>query len=114
MMAGLAIKMAFEPLRSLAFGSVVVGYTGVGTAISNPAREFLVQNLTDTTLLFSFDGVNDHFRLPGNGFWLNDNTSNKSVSQGFFLAEGTRLYVKQDGAVPSSGTVNFTIIYGSE
>jgi|SRR5882672_12313997 len=113
-MAGLAIRMAFEPLRSLAFGSVLVGYMGVGTAINHPAREFLVQNLTDATLLFSFDGVTNHFRLPANGFWLNDNTANKSVSQGFFLAEGTRLYVKQDGVAPTSGSVNFTIIYGSE
>ena len=112
-MAGLALRMAFEPLRSLAFGSIGAAYMGVGTPIQHPARQFLVQNLTDASLLFSFDGVNDHFRLPANGFWLNDNTANRSVSQGFFLDEGTRLYVKQDG-VPTSGTVDFTIIYGSE
>lgn len=112
-MASLALRMAFEPLRSLAFGSIGGAYMGVGTPIEHPSRQFLVQNLTDATLLFSFDGVNDHFRLPANGFWLNDNTANRSVSQGFFLSEGTRLYVKQDG-VPTSGNVNFTVIYGSE
>jgi len=51
-MAGLAIRMAFEPLRSLAFGSVLVGYMGVGTAINHPAREFLVQNLKMNIIIF--------------------------------------------------------------
>jgi|APCry1669189844_1035258.scaffolds.fasta_scaffold149940_1 hypothetical protein len=109
----LAIRLHFEPVRSLAYTSVGSGYMGVGTAISNPARQFFVQNLTDVTLMFSFDGVNDHFPLPANGFFLDDITSNKTQQGGFWLAEGTRLYVKEVGT-PSSGSVYFTVAYGTD
>jgi hypothetical protein len=109
----LAIRIQFEPVRSLGFASIGAGYMGVGTAISNPARQFFIQNLTDVTLMFSFDGIHDHFPLPTNGFLLDDITSNKTQLGGFYLAEGTRLYVKEIGA-PSTGSVYFSIMYGSD
>jgi len=109
----LAIRLQFEPVRSLAFGSIGAGYTGVGTVISNPARQFFIQNLTDVTLMFSFDGINDHFPLPASGFFLDDITSNKTQQGGFYLAEGTRLYVKEIGT-PTSGSVYFSVMYGSD
>lgn len=112
-MSNLAIRMRFEELRSLAFGSIGAGYMGVGTAVSNPVRQFLVQNLTDATLLFSFDGTTDHFVLPATGFYLSDITANKTISSGFYLSEGDRLYVKESGT-PTTGSVYFTVIYGSE
>lgn len=109
----LAIRLQFEPVRSLAYTSIGAGYMGVGTAMSNPARQFFIQNLTDVTLMFSFDGVNDHFPLPTNGFLLDDVTSNKTQQGGFWLPEGTRLYVKEIGT-PSSGSVYFSVMYGSD
>lgn len=110
----LAIRFAAEPVRSLAFGSIGAGYTGVGTSLVNPARQFFIQNLTDSTLMFSFDGINDHFPLPSNGFFLNDISSNRSTSiQGWFLAEGSRIYVKQLG-VPSMGAVYVSVFYGAD
>jgi hypothetical protein len=109
----LAIRLQFEPVRSLGEASIGAGYMGVGTAISNPARQFFIQNLTDVTLMFSFDGVNDHFPLPTMGFLLDDITSNKTQLGGFYLAEGTRLYVKEIG-VPSKGSVYFSVMYGSD
>ena len=102
-----------EPVRSLAFGSISGTYMGVGTPISNAARQFFIQNLTDQTLMFSFDGVNDHFPLPSEGFFLDDITSNKTSSQGFYLAEGTRLYVRELTAAPMTGAVYFTVFYGT-
>lgn len=110
-MGVLAIRLAFEPVRSIDFGSISGTYMAIGTALSNPARQFLIQNLTDATLLFSLDGVNDHFALPANGFLLDDVTSNKTNSQGFYIAEGTRFYVKEVGT-PSSGSVYLSIMYG--
>lgn len=107
-----AIKLVPEAARSLAFGSIEAGYIGIGTAISNPVRILHIQNLTDETLMFSYDGINDHFPLPQNGFFLLDITANKSRDQGFYLAEGTRIYVKQDG-IPTSGSVYVTVYYGS-
>lgn len=107
-----AIKLVPEAARSLAFGSIVAGYTGIGTAITNPVRILHIQNLTDVTLMFSYDGVDDHFPLATNSFLLLDITANKSKDQGFYLEEGTRIYVKREG-VPASGSVYVTVYYGS-
>ncbi len=113
-MGALAIRFQAEPVRSLAFGSIGAGYTGVGTSVSHPIRQFLIQNLTDVTLMFSFDGVDDHFPIPANGFFLDDISSNRSQSvQGWYLAQGTRLYVKEIG-VPTLGSVYFSTFYGAE
>jgi len=107
-----AIRLVPETVRSLAFGSIGAAYTGVGTAITNPIRILHVQNLTDSELMFSYDGINDHFPLPANGFLVLDITANKSREQGYYLAEGTRVYVKEVVA-PTTGNVYVTVYYGS-
>ena len=108
----LSIRFRFDEQRSLAFGSIGAGYMGVGTALTEPARQIFVQNLTDVLLQFSFDGVTDHFPLPPNGFMILDIAANKTQNSGFFLAEGERLYVKEIGN-PTSGSVYFSVMYGS-
>ena len=108
-----AIKLVPEAARSLAFGSIAAGYTGIGTAITNPVRVFHIQNLTNTVLMFSYDGVDDHFPLAANAYLILDITANKSREQGFYLAEGTRIYVRQLGLVPGEGAVYVTVYYGS-
>jgi hypothetical protein len=111
---GLSIKFLPEPQRVISAATIAGSpgaYLGVGTAIANPARQFLIWNLTDAELQFSFDGINDHFPLPGNGFFLDDISSNQSASQSYLLAQGTRLYVKTIGT-PSTGSVYFTVFYG--
>lgn len=109
----LAIRLRAETARSLAFGSISGTYAGIGAAMTKPVRIFLLQNLTDATLWFSFDGVADTVPLPSNGFILLDVTSNKTLPQGFFLAEGDRIYVKTLGT-PTSGAVYLTTFYGAE
>jgi hypothetical protein len=108
----LAIKALFEPVRSLGFASIGAAYIGVGTALNFPVRQIFIQNYTNATLMFSFDGVNDHFPLASSQFYLNDIASNKTLETGYFLAKGDRLYVKQLDAVPTSGTVYFSVLYG--
>lgn len=114
-MAGpsLSIRMRAEPVRSVAAAAIGAAYMGVGTAINHPARQFFVQNLTDVSLMFSFDGVSDHFPLPANGFFLSDIMSNSSISQAFFLAEGDRLYVREFDGLATTGAVYFSVFYGS-
>ncbi len=106
-----SIKIAAEPVRSLAFGSVGGAYMGIGSGFSNPSRLLFIQNLTDALLMFSFDGINDHFPLNANAFLLLDIATNRSQSAGLYFPEGTRLYVKDVGA-PSSGSVYVTTFYG--
>lgn len=109
----LATKLKFEPLRSLAFGSIGATYTAVGTPTEHPMRQFFIQNLTDQLLIFSFDGINDHFVLPVNGFWIEDITTNKSQDIGFYIAQNTTLYVKRSAGAATSGSVYFTVTYGA-
>lgn len=108
----LAIRLMLEPVRSLAFGSIGAAYMGVGTSIEKPARVFLIQNLTDESLMFSFDGIDDHLPLPRDGYFVFDIAANKTTESGFFLGEGTRLYVKEIGT-PTVGAVYFTTFYGA-
>lgn|SRR5574338_236082 len=109
----LSIRFRAEPVRSLAFGSIGPAYMGVGSALTHPIRQFFIQNLSDQTLMFSFDGINDHFPLPQNGFLLDDITSNKSRGEGWFLAEGDRLYVRELTTPAAAGAVYFSTFYGS-
>lgn len=119
----LAIRMLAEPVRYLAAASVAASYRALDQsgavpattgAVDHPIRQFFIQNLTDAVLMFSFDGVNDHFPLPGNGFFLSDIMSNKSTNGGaWYLAENDVLYVKQSG-VPTTGSVFFSVFYGKD
>lgn len=113
MATSLAIRMRAEPVRSVGFASIGAAYMGVGTAIDHPARQIFIQNLTDVSLMFSFDGVSDHFPLPANGFFLSDIMSNKSVSQAWYLSEGDRLYVREFSGLATTGAVYFSVFYGS-
>jgi hypothetical protein len=112
--SNLAIQIWPEILRTLDFSVLDNTYMGLGTAIDNPARVYWVQNLTDVQVTFSFDGVNDHFTLPDDGFLLLDSTSNRTnVGGAFAFPTGTRTYVKISGAVaPTKGSVNLTVFYG--
>lgn len=106
-----SLRIAFEPVQSLDYSSIDSGYTAVGGPIANAARQFFIQNLTDALLMFSFDGVNDHFPLPSEGFFLDDITTNKVQSQGFYLSANTVLYVRTIDS-PSIGSVYFSVSYG--
>lgn len=108
------IRVRFEPLRSLAFGSISGAYMGVGTAVDHPVRAFLIENLTDQTILFSFNGIDDHFALPASGLFVLDIATNMSMERGFFLAQGERLYAKEESTPPTLGNVYFSVVYGSE
>lgn len=110
---GLSVRLLPEAVRTLAFGTIGAAYMGVGTAFANPVRLLLVQNVTDATLMFSFNGVDDHLPLPRDGYMLLDVTANKSIEAGMYFAEGTRLYVKEVGT-PTSGSVYVTTFYGSK
>lgn len=108
----LAIKMQCEPLRTLTFTAIGATYVGIGTALNFPARIIHVQNFTDIILLFSFDGITDHFVLAPSSFILLDFSSNKTLETGYFMGKGTRLYCEQLTVAPTTGFVSFTTFYG--
>jgi hypothetical protein len=108
-----AIRYAMEEQRSLAFGSISGTYAGVGTALTNPARQIFVDNATDADLQFSLDGVTDHFVVLSRSSLVSDIAANKTQDAGFYMAEGDRLYVKTIEA-PTEKSVYFSVIYGED
>lgn len=110
----IAVRFKAEPIRRLGFGSIGPAYMTVGTELDNAARIINVQNLTDTVLMFSFDGVDDHFVLPASGFILLDVTGNRTITTGFFIAQATQLFVKLEDpdSDAHSGSVYFSSFYG--
>ena len=109
-MADLNIKFAMETIKSLAFGSIVAGYTGVGEPSEHPAIQITLQNLTDAELMFSMDGINDHISLPSTGYWVADITANQQGNRAIRISAGTRFYVKRT-EIPTRGSVYLTICY---
>jgi hypothetical protein len=108
-----ALKVLPEEIRTIAAGPINNAYTGIGPAFEHPIRIIHIQNLTDTILMFSFDGITDHVALPSNGFLLLDVTTNKTnQAGGMFIAEGTRIYVKEIALSPTAGDVYVSTWYG--
>ena len=109
----LAIRLFPEPLRTVAFGAVGAGYVAVGTPLAHPSSIFMMQNGTDVALLYSLDGVNDHFVVPSNGFILFDLVTNRTLPQGAFFGQGTQVYVKQGSSgAPATGNTYVTSVFG--
>lgn len=111
-MANLAVRLVPETIRALAFGSVAAGYTAIGSALANPCRLLILNNLTDKDLMFSFDGIHDHVAIAGPGSFVLDVSSNKGVSGDLFIAQGTIIYVKRIGT-PGAGAVYVSSFYGN-
>jgi len=103
-------RVSMDAIRTLAFGGIGGAYAAVGAALTAEARIFQITNLCNTSMLFSLDGVNDHFIVPANSFILIDVTANKVRDDGFFLRVGTIFWVKQVVA-PASGSVYVTVIH---
>lgn len=111
-----AIWLIPDTLRSLPFGSIGAAYMGIGTSCTTKPRLIYIANLTDVTLMFSFDGINDHFPMVLCSFILFDICENRTSSEYFSGEIGDRLYVKNLDALvsPSKGSVNVTIFYGKD
>ncbi len=106
-------RMLAQAIRSLASGSIVAGYTVIGTALTDQVRMIYITNLTDALLMFSLDGSVDHFVLPAQGFLLLDVTANEISDTGFFISEGTQMYVKRV-ETPTTGTVYISAFFAAK
>ncbi len=109
----LACRMAYEPERSSAFGSILVGYTVVGPLFTHPIRILVLQNGTNGAVTFSLDGVNALITLQAGIHIVLDITAARSNDPAGFCAPiGQGIYVKQSGGAPTTGSVYATAIYG--
>jgi len=105
-------RVKVDPIRELDFGDISGTYASVGTPMTDHVRIISLNNGCDQELYVSFDGTNNHFRLPANSFVLLDLSSNKIREDGLFLSVGTQIYVKEVSASVASGSFWVTVIYG--
>lgn len=103
-------EIRVQEVQELAFGSIGANYTSIGSAASNPTVIIHIQNLTDALLMFSYDGVIDHFPLAAGAFLLLDVHTNHPVTGGLFISTGTDMHVKEIDT-PTSGSVYVTFYY---
>lgn len=110
-----SVRVAFEALRSLAFGSISGTYALVGTVFENPVRQLLIHNTTNANVIISYDGVTDHSFLAAGTSRVMDYCSNTSMQSGVFTQPARQgVYVKDESAATSSGNVYVEVVYASD
>jgi hypothetical protein len=96
--------------QSIAFGTVGASFVDLGTPTLQAYNKFWIQNLTDKTLQFSWDGAdNVNLTLPSNSGFVSDEGTNapNDHSKPSLMAKGTQMRIKYPSAAPTSGTANF-------
>ena len=107
-----SIRLFADPIQSLGAGLIGAAYMGIGAEFDKSARMIVVNNLTNQTMIFSWDGVNDHFPLVKFTYLVLTITQNDEEEAEYFaLPAGSRLYVKQMSA-PNVGGVHVTHFRG--
>jgi hypothetical protein len=110
-----SIRVRYEPLRSVAFGTITTVYEPVGLPFVNPVRILKVTNLTNQPIFVSINGINDHDIVAANGFFLYDYSSNRSDAAGLLeQPQGDRIYVRAEGTLPDTGNIYVTVVYASQ
>lgn len=102
-----AKKVYFDPLRSLAFGSISGTYAAIGTATTVNPRIVCITNTTDADMIVTDDTTVSAGKLilPAGSFKLFDLTTNHvNKDDNFVIGKGVTLSVKEVTA-PSKGAV---------
>jgi hypothetical protein len=104
-------RFKMEPQGVLAYGSITTSYVAIGNPLEFMGSKLRIANLTNATLQFSLDGINDHFPLHANSTEILDITVESKNAD--FTPIGTIVYVKRIGT-PTSGSVYVTSCYGTD
>ncbi len=122
---GAGTKYLYEPMRSLAFGSLTTSYVALansgGAPLLHPARQVLVKNSTDKAIIIGWSNstvastVTDAFELLSNESIVLDITTNKTpVAGNLVMGQGEIIYAKLTAAgAPASGNVRATVFYAA-
>jgi hypothetical protein len=103
-------RATIDPVRTAGFAAIGGAYTALGSSIASPCRAFSLINLTDATIAFSDDGVNDKFILPSGNTRIVFLTLNKTLQENYFLAEGTQFWVRDIGVAATLGSVYLEVL----
>lgn len=114
--SALSARVLPEALRSIAFGAIGAAYAPIGTALSHPSRLVTISNGTDVPVLISWDGATDNSWIAaGSNLVLDICTNRGTFASEFAIAQHTRFWVKQSGAVaPAQGAVYLSSYYAEE
>lgn len=108
-----SVLAVWDTLRESAFGDITGAFTVVDSVFAHPVRLLVMQNLTDVRLLISDDGTNSRWTLPSGGQIVLDYASDASAVAGMWsMAVGAGIYVRSDGAAPTSGAFYVSAAYG--
>jgi hypothetical protein len=109
MSQNIALAAYPEPLRILAFGDISGTYAPIGDPFYHPIKFMILQNDTDVSITFSWDGVTDHLQLPSTGQLVLDIGSNSSLPIGaLYFQKGDRIYASGS---PSMGAVYLSVFF---
>ena len=113
-MSNLAVRVMPETIRSVNFTAITgTSYVGIGSAFDHPPHSYKWNNNTNVDLMLSWNGIDDHEFMPARSGFVNDIASNKNFPAGSFsISQGTRFYVREISAAPTSGDVYVTVFYG--
>ena len=108
------VQAFFEPLKSLAFGSISGTYAAVGTPLENGVRAFCITNDTEGDMIFSLDNTVSagHMFVAAGSYKLYDVQTNMNAQfdDRYVVGIGEQFYVKQSTA-PVSGSVYIECMY---
>jgi hypothetical protein len=106
--------VSYDPLRSLAFGSISGTYAKVGGALLNPVRIICLTNTTDGDATVSIDGTNAVLVVPAGSFKLFDLCTNRlRVSQYWVVPAGTQFFVASSASL-SKGAFYIECLWGTD
>ena len=109
-----------EGTRLLPGPLTLLGYAGVTpdvlinvTVFSQPARWVMVQNLTNQLLVYSWDGIGDHFVLPPCSDLVIDVSTNRGTPQTIAMPQEYGVWVRPFNTLPTSGTIFVSYLYAA-
>lgn len=109
-----AVRVRFEPLRSLDWTLITANYVAVGSAFDHSLRMLKFSNATDVGLYVAQVGQPEFEYLAANSFSFYDFGSNKSVIGGVLeFPAHESFFVKAVGALPTTGKFYITAVYAS-
>ena len=110
-----ALRLMAEPVRAIGFAAIGAVYSSLGNPVTKPIRLLVIQNTCNAAVMLSLDGIHDHLPIVTNGYLILDIASNRTLpSGGFYLAEGSQVYIKQLGGAANSGSVYLSVFYGAD
>jgi hypothetical protein len=113
-MSILGIRVAAEPLRSLGFAEITGDFAAIGDPFVFESRLVMIQNFTDELLLFSLNGIDEHFPLGAGSQIILDLCSDKTDQAGaWVMPAGQIIWTFAPIDNPTLGEVYVSTFYGA-